>query len=141
MSRTCPHQRACASNRAGSHRRLRGTRPNSKAGLITPQTADLTGHDPIYLGAPIWLYSPAPPIWAFARSNRFDGKRVVLFNTLNSTFDRAYIEQFEALVMQRGAREFEHRFVRRGRMTRQLAPEAMVDVIDAEWSLEPPMHR
>ena len=55
----------------------------SKA-VIAPQTIDLSGHDVIYLGSPIWLYSPAPPIWQFVQQNRFDGKRVVLLNTFNS---------------------------------------------------------
>jgi len=56
--------------------------------VISPLTVDLSGHDVVYLGSPIWLYSPAPPIWEFVKRNRFDGKRVVLFNTFNSRFGR-----------------------------------------------------
>ena len=31
---------------------------------ITPRTIDLTPFHTVWLGAPVWLYSPAPPIWA-----------------------------------------------------------------------------
>ncbi|MEQ8278271.1 MAG: flavodoxin [Deltaproteobacteria bacterium] len=103
---------------------------------ITPTTLDLTGYETIYLGSPVWLYSPAPPIWAFVERNRFDGKHVVLFNTINSEFGEDYIEAFRDAVLSRGARRFEHRFVRRGRMTQQIAPSEMLDAIDAEWELD-----
>ena len=102
---------------------------------ITPRAMDLSAHDTVYLGSPVWLYSPAPPIWAFAENNRFDGKRVVLFNTFNSTFEEEYIEQFRQVVMDRGADSFEHRFVRRGRMTQQISPESMLTDIDTTWEL------
>lgn len=103
---------------------------------ISPRTIDLTSFDTIYLGSPIWLYSPAPPIWEFVEHNRFDGKHVVLFNTFNSQFKPEYIEAFKAKVMQRGARSFEHRYVQRGRMTQQLTQEEMLQAIDKEWVLE-----
>ena len=102
---------------------------------IAPRTMDLSLYDPIYLGSPIWLYSPAPPIWAFVEGNRFDGKHVVLFNTYNSKFESEYIEQFRQAVIDRGARSFEHRFVRRGRMTQQRSPDSMLSDIDATWEL------
>lgn len=104
---------------------------------ISPRTLDLEPYDPIYLGSPIWLYSPAPPIWAFVESNRFDGKRVVFFNTLNSEFDPERIEELREAVLERGARELEHRWVRRGRMTQQISPEELIDAIDAEWLVGP----
>lgn len=103
---------------------------------ISPRTLDLQRYDTVYLGSPIWLYSPAPPIWAFVENNRLDGKRVVLFNTFNSQFKQEYIETFRAKVMAQGARSFEHRFVRRGRMTRQMGPDEMLATIDAEWFIE-----
>lgn len=68
--------------------------------------------------------------------NRFDGKRVVLFNTFNSQFKAEDIEIFKAKVIERGARSFEHRFVRRGRMTQQISPSEMVGVIDSQWFIE-----
>jgi flavodoxin len=103
---------------------------------ITPRTIDLSEFTTVYLGAPIWLYSPAPPIWDFVEHNRFDGKRVVLFNSFNSQFKSEYIETFKAKVMERGARSFEHRFDRRGRMTQQIGPDEMVGAIDSQWFIE-----
>lgn len=100
---------------------------------ITPRTIDLKPFDMVWLGSPVWLYSPAPPIWAFVEHNRFDGQHVVLFNTLNSHIGDDYIATFKAKVMARGARSFEHRGVLRGRMTQQLTPERMLEAIDEEW--------
>lgn len=108
---------------------------------IVPRTIDLRKFDTVYLGSPIWLYSPAPPIWDFVEHNRFDGKRVVLFNTFNSEFKPEYIEAFKAKVMENGARSFDHRFVRRGRMTQQISPDEMVSVIESEWFMEDPEPR
>jgi hypothetical protein len=97
---------------------------------IVPRTLDLTPFDTVWLGSPVWLYSPAPPIWAFIEHNRFDGKEVVLFNTYNSHFGEEHIAALKARVMARGAKSFSHRHVLRGRMTRQLTPEQMLDEID-----------
>ena len=103
---------------------------------IVPRTLDLTGFDTVYLGAPIWLYSPAPPIWEFVEHNRFDGTRVVLFNTFNSQFTPEYIDAFKAKVLERGARTFEHRFIRRGRMTKQIGPDEMIRAVESQWFIE-----
>ena len=100
---------------------------------ITPHTIDLTPFDTVWLGSPVWLYSPAPPIWAFIEHNRLDGQHVVLFNTFNSHIGEDYIAKFKAKVMARGAKSFEHRHVLRGRMTQQLTPEQMLQTIDDEW--------
>lgn len=100
---------------------------------ITPRQLNLKPFDTVWLGSPIWLYSPAPPIWAFVEHNRFDGQHVVLFNTFNSNLGADQIEAFKAKVMARGARSFEHRQVLRGRMTQQLTPDEMLGVIDYEW--------
>jgi flavodoxin len=102
--------------------------------VVSPQKIDLSAHDVVYLGSPIWLYSPAPPIWQFVEQNRFDGKRVVLFNTFNSRFEPQYVEILRQKVMQRGARSFEHQFVRRGRMGGQLSPHDMLAAFDAAWA-------
>jgi flavodoxin len=100
---------------------------------ITPCTIDLTPFDTVWLGSPVWFYSPAPPIWAFVEHNRFDGQHVVLFNTFNSHIGEDYIAKFKAKVMARGAKSFEHRHVLRGRMTQQLTPEQMLQAMDDEW--------
>jgi len=103
-----------------------------EADISTPEI-DFSVYETIYLGSPIWMFSPAPPIWQFVASQRFDGKRVVLFNTFNSRFKAEFMEQFQLLVLQRGARSFEHQFVRRGRMGWQLPPQAMLDAFNASW--------
>lgn len=100
---------------------------------VTPHTIDLAEFDTVWLGSPVWLYSPAPPIWAFVEHNRFDGKHVVLFNTFNSHIGEDYIAAFKAKVMARGAKSFEHRGVLRGRITQQLTPEQMLKEIDHAW--------
>ena len=105
----------------------------SHEAVISSQRIDLSGHEVVYLGSPIWLFSPAPPIWQFVELSRFDGKRVVLFNTFNSRFKPEYIETFRQRVLQRGARSFEHQFIRRGRMGQQLSPQEMLDAFDAGW--------
>lgn len=104
---------------------------------ITPRTIDWASFDTVWLGSPVWLYSPAPPIWAFAEHNRFDGKHVVLFNTFNSHFGDDHIAAFKAKVMERGAKSFEHRHVLRGRMTQQITPEEMLRAIDDDWFTPP----
>jgi flavodoxin len=101
---------------------------------ISPRTIDLAGHDAVYLGAPIWMYSPAPPIWQFVEHHRFDGQRVVLFNTFNSRFKPEYVETFREKVLQRGARAFEHQFIWRGRMGRQRSPHEMLAAFDSAWA-------
>lgn len=100
---------------------------------ILPHTMDLQGVHTVWLGSPVWLYSPAPPIWAFVQNNRFDGQHVVLFNTFNSNFGADQIAAFKALVIARGAASFEHRAVLRGRMTQQLTPNEMLQAIDDTW--------
>lgn len=104
---------------------------------IAPQTVDLDAFDTVYLGSPVWLYSPAPPIWNFVTHNRFDGKRVVLFNTFNSEFKPEFIAEFGARAMANGAVSFDHLSVQRGRMTQQMTPQEMLRAIDAEWFSRP----
>ncbi|WP_421217181.1 flavodoxin family protein [Aeromonas enteropelogenes] len=103
---------------------------------IVPRILDLSPFDTVWLGSPVWLYSPAPSIWAFVEHNRFDGKDVVLFNTYNSHFGEEYIAALKAKALARGARSFTHHHVLRGRMTRQLTPDQMVATID-DWLPKP----
>lgn len=100
---------------------------------ISPSVIDLTPFETIWIGSPVWLYSPAPPIWAFVENNRFDGMHVVLFNTFNSHFGDEHIRTLKAKVMARGAASFEHQHVLRGRMTQQLSASGMLQAIDNEW--------
>ncbi|EPZ7317853.1 flavodoxin family protein [Vibrio mimicus] len=94
---------------------------------ISPQTIDLSAYETIYLGAPIWLYSPAPPIWQFAKNSDFTDKNVVLFNTFNSKFEESFIKDFESLVRSKGAVSFKHQYVDRGRMGNQISTEDMLN--------------
>ena len=103
---------------------------------IAPQTIDLSKYNRIYLGSPIWLYSPAPPIWQFVENNKFDGKEVILFNSFNSKFEQLYIDEFEELVKSKGAISFNHRYIKRGRMGQQISTEVMIEKFDQQ-SLEP----
>lgn len=95
---------------------------------ITPKQIDLSKYETIYLGSPIWLYSPSPPIWAFVDNNNFHGKNVVFFNTFNSKFEQTYIDQFKQLLLDKGAISFEHRYVKRGRMGQQISTELMLEL-------------
>jgi len=70
--------------------------------VIKPQKVELTEYDTIYIGAPIWLYSPAPPVFAFVSKNDLTGKKVVLFNSMNSKFEQKYIDKFSNLLKQQG---------------------------------------
>ncbi|CCQ09570.1 FIG01204052: hypothetical protein [Pseudoalteromonas luteoviolacea B = ATCC 29581] len=97
---------------------------------IIPEALNLQRYDTVYLGSPIWLYSPAPPIWQFAKSNTFTNKHVVLFNTFNSKFEQGFIDEFESLVKQNGAVSFSHQAINRGRMGNQLSPQNMLDAYD-----------
>ncbi len=94
---------------------------------------DLQHYDTVYLGAPIWLYSPAPPIWQFAKSNVFTDKRVVLFNTFNSKFEQHFIDEFESLVKQNGAVSFSHQAINRGRMGNQLSTQGMLKIYNQHY--------
>lgn len=105
----------------------------SHAANVDAAAVDLRGIRSLYLGSPIWLYSPAPPIWAFVRNTRLDGIDVVLFNTFNSKFEQRFIDEFAALVRQQGARSFRHLHVKRGRMGQQLTTTDMLTAVDSEW--------
>jgi flavodoxin len=97
--------------------------------VITPQRVDLSAYDTIYIGSPIWLYSPAPPLFEFVRKNDFTGRKVILFNSLNSRFEQQYIDRFAALVSQQGGELVRHIYVIRGRMTSQLGTREFLDSV------------
>ncbi|ENM5935522.1 hypothetical protein CTB58_003377 [Vibrio mimicus] len=97
---------------------------------ISPETIDLSTYETVYLGSPIWLYSPAPPIWQFAKNSDFTGKNVVLFNTFNSKFEESFIRDFELLVRSKGAVSFKHQYVDRGRMGNHISTEYMLNSFD-----------
>ncbi|MEQ8444155.1 MAG: flavodoxin [Alphaproteobacteria bacterium] len=93
---------------------------------IAPSTVDLSEYDRVFIGSPIWLYSPAPPIMEFVSSNDFTAKDVILFNTFNSKFEDTYIDRFKESVTAQGGHFENHIWVRRGRMTDQIDAEELI---------------
>lgn len=101
---------------------------------ITPNHIDVSHYDTVYLGSPIWLYSPAPPIWQFANNTDFTNKHVVLVNTFNSQFKQHFIDEFEALVRSKGAISFAHQYVKRGRMGSQMSSQELIQRFDEKYN-------
>ncbi|MCQ0112248.1 flavodoxin family protein [Zhouia amylolytica] len=87
---------------------------------ISPSKVDLSKYDTIYIGSPIWLYSPAPQVFEFANQNDFTGKKVFLFNSMNSKFEQEYIDDFKNIIEKNGGKFEKHIYVIRGRMTQQM---------------------
>ncbi len=87
---------------------------------ITPNKVDLTAYDTVYIGSPVWLYSPAPQVYQFAKNHDFSGKKVVLFNAMNSKFEQRFIDDFKGIVEQNGGAFHKHLYVIRGRMGQQM---------------------
>lgn len=83
---------------------------------IQPSTLDIKKYRLIFLGAPVWLFRPAPPLWSFVEQADLSGKKVVLFNTFNSRFKQAEFDKFKARVAARGGQVVDHVWVRRGRI-------------------------
>ncbi len=107
---------------------------------IRPETVDLSNYRLIILGSPIWLFRPAPPLWAFVDQNDFSGKPVVLFNTFNSRFKDNMMQEFFDLVEAKGGQFIDHIYVRRGRIMWQKSgsevldeTRALLDRKAAEW--------
>ena len=71
-------------------------------------------------------------VWQFVENNDFTGKNVILFNTFNSAFKQEYIDAFQEKVESKNGRFVRHLYVKRGRMTRQISPEAMLEQVRRE---------
>ncbi|MCR8667423.1 hypothetical protein NO995_07010 [Aestuariibaculum sp. M13] len=99
---------------------------------ITPDKIDLTKYDTIYIGSPIWLYSPAPPVFEFVGNNDFSEKKVVLFNSMNSKFEQEYIDRFKNIVVQNGGEFLKHIYIIRGRMTQQMEVSTFLNEVEQE---------
>lgn len=97
---------------------------------ITPSTIDLSVYDTIYIGSPVWLYSPAPQVFEFARNNDFTGKKVILFNSMNSKFKQQYIDDFKNIVEQNGGVFEKHLYIIRGRMTQQMDTDSFLNEVE-----------
>ena len=93
---------------------------------IKPKIVDMDQYNLIFLGAPIWWFRPAPPLWTFVANNNFKGKNVVLFNTFNSRFKKEEIAEFKEWVIKKGGRFIDHVYVRRGRVYYQKSGETLI---------------
>ena len=87
-------------------------------------TSTSISHDPINLSdyeivircSPTWWFRPAPPLWAFVENQDFSGKPVFLVMTGNSRYKQKFIDQFAALVADKGGDFLDMLFIRRGRI-------------------------
>lgn len=95
----------------------------STQAVISPGKTDLSAYDTVYIGSPVWLYSPAPQVYEFARANDFTGKNVILFNSMNSRFEQKYIDDFKRIIEQKGGTFARHLYIIRGRMGQQMSTE------------------
>jgi flavodoxin len=93
---------------------------------IKPETVDMSQYHLIFLGAPIWWYRPAVPLWTFVEKNSFKNTSVVLFSTFNSRFKDEYIDAFINLVKKKGGHFLDHIYVRRGRWYSQLNRKELI---------------
>jgi flavodoxin len=94
--------------------------------VIKPEKVDMRKYKLIFLGSPIWLYRPTPPLWTFVKENNFDGKAVVLFNTFNSRFKVEKIHEFQRWLEKMGGRFMAHVYVRRGRWINQMSRDELI---------------
>ncbi|MCP4581441.1 MAG: flavodoxin/nitric oxide synthase [candidate division Zixibacteria bacterium] len=101
---------------------------------IIPEVVDLTPYRLIFLGSPVWLFRPAPPLWTFVDKNDFKNKNVILFNTFNSRFKDEEIEEFQKRVENKGGRFVDHVYIRRGRVYNQKS--GMELILEAQSLLE-----
>ncbi|NIQ39712.1 MAG: flavodoxin/nitric oxide synthase [Proteobacteria bacterium] len=93
---------------------------------ISPEVADLTPYRLIFMGAPIWWYRPAPPLWTFVDKNDFTDKSVILFSTFNSSFRAMEIEEFKKQIEQKGGTFVDHVYIRRGRVFYQKSGKELI---------------
>lgn len=61
---------------------------------LTEAVPDMSGYDVIFVGAPIWWYTAATPVWQFWQEADFKGKKVVPFSTQGSNYG-SYFEDFK----------------------------------------------
>ena len=97
---------------------------------ITPHKVDLSAYDTVYIGSPVWLYSPAPQVYQFAKNHDFSGKKVILFNSMNSKFEQRFIDDFKGIVEQNGGTFHKHLYVIRGRMGQQLSSDEFLSEVE-----------
>jgi flavodoxin len=101
----------------------------TKHAAITPKRIDVSQYDTIFIGSPIWWYSPAPPAWQFINDNDIADKNIVLFNTFNSKFKQEYIDDFKTKIEEKGGVFVKHIVVKRERMGQQISTEILLEKV------------
>lgn len=71
---------------------------------IEPLHPDIAPYSNIIIASPIWTGTLSTAIRTLIDTNRWDGRRVMLFTTTNAAEKEKYIEKGKARVAQRGAR-------------------------------------
>lgn len=99
---------------------------------IVPNQVNLSTYDTVYIGSPVWLYSPAPQIYQFAQSNDFSGKKVILFNSMNSKFEQGFIDNFKKIIEQNGGTFTKHLYIIRGRMGQQMSSDKFLKEVEKQ---------
>ncbi len=74
---------------------LRSQLKNKEFPTLAGKLPNFDAYDTIFVGAPVWWYSMATPMWAFLQQADFAGKKVVPFSTQGSN-PGTYFEDFAA---------------------------------------------
>ncbi len=61
---------------------------------LAESAPDMSAYDVIFVGAPIWWYTAATPVWQFWQEADFKGKKVIPFSTQGSNYG-TYFEDFK----------------------------------------------
>jgi len=69
---------------------------------IDPEQVDMTKYSLVILASPIWASKVAPALRTFIETNRFDGKKVVIFTTSGSFLEEKYQQKNSILVTKAG---------------------------------------
>ena len=101
----------------------------TKHTIITPEKMDLSTYDTIFIGSPIWWYSPAPPVWQFVSNNDLTNKNIILFNTFNSRFKQEYIDDYKAGIEAKDGNFVKHIYVKRERMGQQISTKTLLEKV------------
>ena len=101
----------------------------TKHAAITPERIDVSQYETIFIGSPIWWYSPAPPAWQFVSNNDLTNKKIILFNTFNSRFKQEYIDDYKAGVEAKDGDFVKHIYVKRERMGQQISTRTLLEKV------------
>ena len=63
--------------------------------LLTGEMPDFAAFDTVFVGAPVWWYTMATPLWSFLKKADFQGTKVVPFSTQGSNYG-TFFEDFAA---------------------------------------------